>query len=262
MRRTMQCHLYFGARSWADVYVDQLSACVQTDRYAGRLVRAARRADRCAGPAFPRQSAATQKVRSRRGQASGPDWRATQAATWARELNPSLVSMLATCRATVAWLITSSSAIARLLRPLAISAAISRSRGVSVDGTAPAAGAWPAAGPATPLGEPPATGVPAGWPWLLPAGSQPGTAAAPLADAASGGALIAYRTASSVLIARPSSSRLVARSSPRDRRAGPSRSSSRAPAPAEGGGPAADRSSRAAPARRGARTAAPAPGPR
>src|ERR1035438_974505 len=69
-------------------------------------------------------------------QASGPGWRATQAAICARELKPSLVSMLATCRATVAWLITSSSAMARLLRPRAISAAISRSRGVSVDGRA------------------------------------------------------------------------------------------------------------------------------
>ena len=43
-------------------------------------------------------------------QASGPAlaW-ATHAAIRARELKPSLVSMLATCRATVAWLITSSS---------------------------------------------------------------------------------------------------------------------------------------------------------
>src|ERR1039458_3971273 len=79
-------------------------------------------------------------------QASGPGWRATQAAICARELKPSLVSMLATCRATVAWLITSSSAMVRLLRPREISPASSRSRGVSVDGTA----APPPAGLAVP----------------------------------------------------------------------------------------------------------------
>ena len=151
MRRSMQCHVYFGARSWADGYVDQLfRAGYRTDRYAGACLRWEESGPACR-PAFPRQPAGARKARSQRGQASGPGWRAIQAATWARELNPSLMSMLATCRATVAWLITSSSAMARLLSPLAISAAISRSRGVSVDGTAAAAGAGPAAGPPTPL---------------------------------------------------------------------------------------------------------------
>src|SRR5581483_9442895 len=63
-----------------------------------------------------------------------------QAATWARELNPSLARMFATCLAAVAGLITSSSAMALLLCPAAISATISRSRGVRPPGAAAAAG--------------------------------------------------------------------------------------------------------------------------
>src|SRR5260370_679523 len=64
-----------------------------------------------------------------------PDSRcAAHAATWARELNPSLMKILATCLAAVAGLITSSSAMPRLDRPRAIRAAISRSRAVSLDG--------------------------------------------------------------------------------------------------------------------------------
>ena len=54
-----------------------------------------------------------------------------QAAICARFLKPSFAMMLATCLATVAGLITSSAAIALLLRPLAISTAISRSLAVS-----------------------------------------------------------------------------------------------------------------------------------
>jgi RNA polymerase-binding transcription factor len=53
------------------------------------------------------------------------------AAICARFLKPSFAMMLATCLATVAGLITSSAAMALLLRPLAISTAISRSRAVS-----------------------------------------------------------------------------------------------------------------------------------
>src|SRR6266571_1812209 len=48
-------------------------------------------------------------------QRPSPDARsAAQAATWFREVNPSLAKMFATCRATVAGLMTSSSAMARL----------------------------------------------------------------------------------------------------------------------------------------------------
>src|SRR5580693_4804193 len=93
----MQCRVYFGASGAADGYVREFCAPVQT------------------------------------GAGQEPACRAIHTATWARELNPSLVSMLATWRATVAWLMTSSSAMARLLSPRAISPAISSSRGVSVD---------------------------------------------------------------------------------------------------------------------------------
>ncbi len=63
---------------------------------------------------------------------------AAQAAICAREENPSLARMFATCRAAVAGLMTSSSAMALLLLPPATSAATSRSRGVSVPGSAAA----------------------------------------------------------------------------------------------------------------------------
>src|SRR6185437_16416177 len=56
---------------------------------------------------------------------------AAQAATWARELKPSLPKILATCRAAVAGLMVSSSAMPRLDRPRAISRAISSSLAVS-----------------------------------------------------------------------------------------------------------------------------------
>ena len=59
-----------------------------------------------------------------------------QAAICARDLKPSFVMMLATCLATVAGLITSSAPMALLLSPLAMSAAISSSRGVSPPGGA------------------------------------------------------------------------------------------------------------------------------
>src|SRR5262249_19153175 len=61
---------------------------------------------------------------------------AAQAAICAREENPSLARMLATCRAAVAGLMKSSSAMDLLLRPSATSAATWRSRGVSVPGGA------------------------------------------------------------------------------------------------------------------------------
>ena len=88
-----------------------------------------------------------------------PACRAIHAATWARELKPSLVSMLATCRATVAWLMTSSSAMARLLSPRAISQAISSSRGVSVDASAPEAAVAAVSAPSRPA---------PGWPRRYP----------------------------------------------------------------------------------------------
>jgi hypothetical protein len=59
-----------------------------------------------------------------------------QAAICARDLKSSFAMMLATCLATVAGLITSSAPMALLLRPLAISVAISSSRGVSPPGAA------------------------------------------------------------------------------------------------------------------------------
>src|SRR5262249_26104144 len=66
--------------------------------------------------------------------------RAAHAATCALELKPSFRKMLATWRAAVAGLITSSWAMALLLRPRAIRATIWRSRGVSPPGAvAPAA---------------------------------------------------------------------------------------------------------------------------
>ncbi len=58
---------------------------------------------------------------------------AAQAAIWAREVKPSFDRIFATWRAAVAGLITSSSAMPLLLYPRAISAVISRSRGVSDD---------------------------------------------------------------------------------------------------------------------------------
>src|SRR3954470_14644366 len=65
-----------------------------------------------------------------------------QAATCAREAKPSLVRMLVTCLATVAGLITSSSAMPLLLRPRAIRRAISRSLAVRVLGGVTGI-AWP-----------------------------------------------------------------------------------------------------------------------
>ena len=59
---------------------------------------------------------------------------AAQAAIWAREVKPSLDRIFATWRAAVAGLIISSSAMPLLLWPCAISAVISRSRGVSDEG--------------------------------------------------------------------------------------------------------------------------------
>ena len=56
---------------------------------------------------------------------------ATHAAIWVRDLKPSLARMLATCRAAVVGLMDSSAAMALLLRPVAIRAAIWCSRGVS-----------------------------------------------------------------------------------------------------------------------------------
>jgi len=55
-----------------------------------------------------------------------------------RDLKPSLARMLATCRAAVVGLTDSSAAMALLLRPVAIRAAISCSRGVSELGGADA----------------------------------------------------------------------------------------------------------------------------
>ena len=63
---------------------------------------------------------------------------ATQAAIWVRDLKPSLARMLATCRAAVVGLMHSSSAMALLLCPVAISAAICCSRRVSELGGAAA----------------------------------------------------------------------------------------------------------------------------
>ena len=63
---------------------------------------------------------------------------AAHAAIWVRDENPSLARMFATCRAAVAGLMNSSSAMALLLRPLATSATTWRSRGVSVAGSAAA----------------------------------------------------------------------------------------------------------------------------
>jgi hypothetical protein len=59
------------------------------------------------------------------------------AATWARDENPSLARMFATCRATVATLMTSSSAMALLRLPATISATICRSRWVSPEAARP-----------------------------------------------------------------------------------------------------------------------------
>ena len=61
---------------------------------------------------------------------------AAQAAIWAREVKPSLDRIFATWRAAVAGLMTSSSAMPLLLCPWAMSAVISRSRGVSEGGGA------------------------------------------------------------------------------------------------------------------------------
>jgi hypothetical protein len=58
---------------------------------------------------------------------------AAHTATSARDLIPSLIRMLATCRSVVLVAITSSSAISELRSPRAICAATSRSRRVSTD---------------------------------------------------------------------------------------------------------------------------------
>ena len=69
----------------------------------------------------------------------------TQTAICARVLKPSLIIMLATCRATVAGLITSCAAMALLLYPSATRAAISSSRGVTSLGAGVAAQGLPGA---------------------------------------------------------------------------------------------------------------------
>src|SRR5690606_15444595 len=76
------------------------------------------------------------------GTRGGDRHRLIHAAIWLREWKPSLVLMLATCRATVAGLMNSCSAIDRLLIPRPTSWATSRSRGVSTAASA-SAGAEP-----------------------------------------------------------------------------------------------------------------------
>src|ERR1700691_4132044 len=124
---------------------------------------------------------------------------AAQAAIWAREVKPSLDRIFATWRAAVAGLITSSSAMPLLLYPRAISAVISRSRGVSDDravtprGTpGPAAGAAWEAGAGYPAPEPAAGGpdpsarvTAASGARPLPSSHSPETASGPRLRAAS-----------------------------------------------------------------------------
>src|SRR6516162_5750650 len=71
---------------------------------------------------------------------------AAQAATWAREMKPSLVKMCSTWFSAVRCAITSSAAICLLLRPAAISRATCSSRGVSgATGPGPARAGVPSA---------------------------------------------------------------------------------------------------------------------
>ena len=139
---------------------------LEADPAAELTVEEARAARSRAGrPA--RQRAATVTGRPRRPVA--------QAAICARDLKPSLVMMLATCLAAVAGLITSSAAMALLLRPAAMSAAISSSRGVSALGGArrrAARRSRPAREPAP--GTAGARSPPDQWPgqWRPPAGAR------------------------------------------------------------------------------------------
>src|SRR3984885_5914602 len=91
-----------------------------------------------------RRSAADRAPRAymQSGDQLGGSCLAAHGATVVRELKPSLARMLATCRAAVAGLITSSSAISLLDRPLAMRSTISCSRVVSGDGDRCGPGSW------------------------------------------------------------------------------------------------------------------------